>query len=74
MCFEGEAKGFDHVCEWTQELTNQLGGTGFSRGDFFCVSLVLTGKADRGSLGGTAEANEISQIWCKLFEIKQKCH
>lgn len=73
MCFEGEAKEFDHVCDWTRELTNQPAGTGFSRGDFFFVPLVLADKADRGSLVGTTEATEIPQFWCKLCEMKQKC-
>lgn len=71
MCFEGEAKELGHICDWTRELTNQPGGSGFSRGDFF-LSLVLADKADRGSLGGTTEATEIPQFWCKVFEMPVK--
>lgn len=37
------------------------------------MSLVHADKADGESFGGTTEANEIPQFWCKLLEFKQKC-
>lgn len=62
MCFEGEAKEFDHICDWTPELTSQPGGTRFFRGYSFFVPLVLADKADRGSLGGTIEVPETPPV------------
>lgn len=51
MCFEGEAKERDRICDSPRPLTNQPGGTGFSPGDVSCLLLLQTRLA-KGALAG----------------------